>query len=262
MTLSTWLRAAPRGMLIGVVIAFAFLNGLGIWQLYRLHWKEGLIADMARTEEQAPVPINTLLSPGSVEPGKGDCPPEQVRGSCAAPERTKIDWRSASLPLCNIDAKSVIYMHSEVDAVPGYRVLTACPLVQGQPLMLVDLGFTTDKLKLDSAGFTPVGRLRPADKSSAFSPVNRPADHDWYTRSTVELGKAWDVPLRSDYFLVLDLKRSHLDIAGLQQGALTAPLPNRHFEYALTWFGLAWAMIGIFIAFVTQRTKGITGLHE
>ncbi len=238
MTLSTWLRAAPRGMLIGVVIAFAFLNGLGIWQLYRLHWKEGLIADMARTEAQAPVSVAQLLA------------------------QAKPDWRSASLPTCTVDPAKAIYMHSEVDSVPGYRVLTACPLSPGQPLMLVDLGFTTDKLKADFAGFTPVGRLRPADKSSAFSPVNRPADHDWYTRSTVELGKAWGVPLRNDYFLVLDLTRSHIDIAGLQQGALSAPLPNRHFEYALTWFGLAWAMIGIFIAFVTQRAKGTTGLHE
>ena len=239
MTLSTWLRAAPRGMLIGVVIAFAFLNGLGIWQLYRLHWKEGLIADMARTEAQAPLPVAQLLA------------------------QAKPDWRSASLPTCTVDPAKTIYMHSEVDAVPGYRVLAACPIADGQSLILTDFGFTTAaKLGGNNLTFTPVGRLRPADKSSAFSPVNRPADHDWYTRSTVELGKAWDVSLRNDYFLVLDLKRSHLDIAGLQQGALSAPLPNRHFEYALTWFGLAWAMIGIFIAFVTQRAKGITGLHE
>ena len=239
MTLSAWLRAAPRGMLVSVLIAFVFLNGLGVWQLYRLHWKEGLIADMARTEAQAPVPVAQLLA------------------------QAKPDWRSASLSTCTVDPAKAIYMHSEVDATPGYRVLSACPAAPGQPLILIDLGFTTEaKLGSETLTFAPVGRLRPADKPSAFAPVNRPADHDWYTRSTVDIGKALNVSLRSDYFLVLDLTRSHLDIAGLQQGPLSAPLPNRHFEYALTWFGLAWVMIGIVIAFVAQRVKGATGTYE
>ena len=230
MTPATFLRAAPRGMLITVIIAFALLNGLGVWQLYRLQWKEGLIADMARTESQPPLPVDVLLAQG------------------------KPDWRSAALPQCRILPDHLINMHSEVAGEPGYRVLTACPLPQGN--MLVDLGFATDRLVLKApVDVQPIGRLRPADKPSAFAPVNRPADNDWYTRSTVEAGAKFGMALRSDYFLVTDIAQSHLDIPGLQQGPLTAPLPNRHFEYALTWFGLAWCMIGIFIAFVFQQTK-------
>ena len=221
-------RRFALAVVLAFFIAFVILNGLGIWQLCRLHWKEGLIADMARTEAMAPIPAATLLA------------------------EAKPEWRSAVLPACHVDFGQVLYMHGEVDGMPGYRALSACPTGAG-PAMLVDLGFVTDKRQAGAFDVVPVGRLRPADKPSVFAPVNNPAAHDWYTRSTVDMGKALGADLRADYFLVVDLKASHLDVAGLRQGPLTAPLINRHFEYALTWFGFAWIMAGIVFAMIRQR---------
>ncbi|WP_443747830.1 SURF1 family protein [Asticcacaulis solisilvae] len=228
MRMGDYFKAAP-GLLISALIAFILLNGLGIWQLCRLQWKEQLIADMARTEAMPPLPAAALLA------------------------EAKPQWRSAVLPTCQADLGRALYMHSEVDGVPGYRALVACPTGAGSD-MLVDLGFTKEKKPAQSVfGFVPVGRLRPADKPSVFAPVNNPAANDWYTRSTLEMGKALGYALRPDYFLVLDLKASHLDDAGLQQGPLTAPLTNRHLEYALTWFSMAWIMAGIVFVMVRQR---------
>jgi len=253
----SFLKAAPRGMLISAVIAFIFLNGLGVWQLYRLQWKEGLIADLARTENMPAVPIGELLSPNSsLEFGKGasNCLSRPMaRKACVATERKTRDWRSVTLAPCTIDPGHVINMHSEMDGEPGYRVLTICPLSGGQTL-LIDLGFSADRQSLvGPVTIDPVGRLRPADKISAFTPVNTPAAGEWYSRSTPEIAALWHTPLRRDYFLVLDVAASRLSLAGLRQGPVTAPLPNRHFEYALTWFSLAWIMVGMFIAFVRQK---------
>ncbi|MBW8882233.1 MAG: SURF1 family protein, partial [Asticcacaulis sp.] len=58
-------------------------------------------------------------------------------------------------------------------------------------------------------------------------------------------------------FVVLDLKASHLSVPGLEQGELIAPLTNRHLEYALTWFGLATALLGVYIGVVVQRMRQI-----
>jgi surfeit locus 1 family protein len=229
MTPRDYLKAVPPGLAIATGIAFVLLNGLGVWQLERLKWKEGLITDMARTEAAAPLPVDGLLA------------------------QARPDWRSAALPACEIEAKRLIYMHTEVGGVPGYRVLTACP--QTDRAMLVDLGFAEDKLALTSASLLPVGRLRPFEKSGPFTLVNRVAENDWYWRSAAEMGPALQASLRADYFLVLDLKASHADIAGLSQGPLTAPLPNRHMEYALTWFGLGWALLGVFGSVVYQRAR-------
>lgn len=231
-TPSQVLRALPRGMTIAVAIAFVVLGGLGTWQIMRLKWKEGLVAEMARTEALAPVAADQLLA------------------------EAKPAWRSAILPQCAFDSRHLIYMHSELSGQPGYRVLSACPVAAGEPHILVDLGFSEGKLdSLDFFGFAPVGRLRPIDKPSAFAVVNRPADNDWYTREPAEMGKALGVPLRTDYFLVVDIDKSRFSVPGLQQGRLTAPLANRHFEYALTWYGLALALLGMFAAVVLQRTR-------
>ena len=229
MTLRDYLRAVPPGLAMATAMAFVLLNGLGIWQLERLKWKEGLIADMARTEATVPLPVETLLA------------------------QVKPDWRSAALSACAVDMGRVIYMHSEVDGVPGYRVLTACPLAD--KAMLVDLGFARDKLTPAPMTILPVGRLRPFEKSGPFTLVNRIAENDWYWRSASEMGPRLNARLRADYFLVLDLNASRADIAGLTQGPLTAPLPNRHLEYALTWFGLGWALLGVFGSVVYQRAR-------
>ncbi|HVZ29653.1 MAG TPA: SURF1 family protein [Asticcacaulis sp.] len=231
MTLSAFFRAAPRGLTVAVAIAFVLLCGLGTWQMFRLQWKEHLIADMARTEAMPPIPAADALA------------------------QAKPAWRSVSLPACSPDPTHLILMHSEKDGTPGYRVLTDCALAAGQPQMLVDLGFVKDKSTIDLLGFVPIGRLRPLEKAGAFTPVNRAADNDWYWRSAADMGAAWHTPLRSDYFLVLDLVASHVAAPDLQQGQLTAPLPNRHLEYALTWYGLAGALIGVFTAFVLQKER-------
>ena len=236
MTPVQFLKAAPRGMLISVAIVFVLMNGLGVWQLQRMRWKEGVIADIARTEVQAPLPVSELL--GQVRP----------------------DWRSVQMPTCNFAPKGLIYMHSEVAGQPGYRVLAACPVGENQADMLVDLGFVSEPLPSSSGfGFAPVGRLRPFEKPGMVTPVNRPADNDWYWRSAMDMGPSLHAALRSDYFLVTDLSASHFSLPGLQQAPLnpqvTVP-PERHMEYALTWFGLAWLMMGMFIAFVVKRGKG------
>ncbi len=232
MTPAMVFKAVPRGMLIAVAIAFVLLNGLGIWQLQRMAWKEGIIAAMARTEAMSPVPAEQLLAQ-------------------ATPA-----WRSASVA-CTVQPGHFIYMHSEVDGLPGYRVLTACPLKDGA--LLVDLGFVGDKIALPTMSIGAVGRLRPFDKPGMVTPVNRPADNDWYWRIPSEMGKALGISVRGDYFLVVDLSASHVSIPGLQQGPLNAQVsvpPERHMEYALTWFGLGWLMLGMFVAFAWQRARG------
>ncbi len=54
-----------------MLIALAILVSLGTWQVERLHWKEGLIADIAQRRASAPVPLadieRMLASGGDIE---------------------------------------------------------------------------------------------------------------------------------------------------------------------------------------------------
>jgi surfeit locus 1 family protein len=43
---------------------------------------------------------------------------------------------------------------------------------------------------------------------------------------------------------------------GLPRGGVTRlDLPNRHLEYALTWYGLAAALAGVYLSFVVSRLR-------
>jgi surfeit locus 1 family protein len=124
--------------------------------------------------------------------------------------------------------------------------------------MLVDLGFseTPDSVPANTT-FLPVGRLRPVDKPSAFAPVNDPVKNDWYSRSPAEMGKTLNTQLRTDYFLVADIKASNLEGPAIRQAPMTAPLANRHLEYALTWYGLAVTLLAMVLAFAVQRSRKV-----
>jgi surfeit locus 1 family protein len=41
-------------------------------------------------------------------------------------------------------------------------------------------------------------------------------------------------------------------------GATELKLPNRHLEYALTWFGLAAALAAIFVMYASGRLRRMT----
>ena len=44
-----------------VLPALLILIGLGVWQVERLHWKEGLIARIAERAAEAPMPLRDAM---------------------------------------------------------------------------------------------------------------------------------------------------------------------------------------------------------
>jgi surfeit locus 1 family protein len=49
---------------------------------------------------------------------------------------------------------------------------------------------------------------------------------------------------------------------GFPKGGVTRlDLPNRHLEYAITWYGLALTLIGVYLAFAASRLRPISGRH-
>jgi surfeit locus 1 family protein len=57
--------------------------------------------------------------------------------------------------------------------------------------------------------------------------------------------------------LFLALERGPQPEKGCKLGRAPVPnnIPNRHFEYALTWFGLAASLIGVYAAMLLRRRR-------
>ena len=55
---------------------------------------------------------------------------------------------------------------------------------------------------------------------------------------------------------VIDAEAEPAAPGGWPKGGVTRlELPNRHLEYALTWYGLAGALVAVFIAFAATRWR-------
>jgi surfeit locus 1 family protein len=228
---SLWsqIRAKP-GLGISVAIALFILLGLGTWQVARLQWKTALIADLAHAEAIAPIGFDQAIALGG-----------------------KAAWRRVDGVDCTLSADHAVYVHAIRDGVPGYHLITLCPLGAGRPSLVVDLGFSeTRPLAFAPLAVRLSGRLRPLEGGNAFTPPNDVKADDWYTRNPSDLAKRFDLGVRDDYFLICDLGRTGLRIDGLGQGPITAELPNNHLEYALTWYGLALVLLGFYAVMIRR----------
>jgi surfeit locus 1 family protein len=225
-------RKLPVGLTVATAIVLAILIGLGTWQLARLKWKTALMHDMAAREVSDPMAVEVAL------------------------KRADAAWQPVLLKHCALNAQNIVAMHSSMGDKIGYRWLGHCA-TGGQDLLL-DLGFSESQTPhFDPLNGDIVGHLRPIEAKGAFAPTNSVEKSDFYWREPALLAQALKAPIRDDYFVVVDLNRSQLKVDTLLQAPMTAPLTNRHLEYALTWYGLALSLLGVYggMVFKAQKAK-------
>ncbi len=224
------------------VVGVAFLIGLGNWQMRRLAWKQGLIGAIAERTHADSVPL-AAVEARAAEGGD----PEYAR--------VKVEGR-----LLN-DHELDFYDFDE-QLGPGYHVVTPLKRADGS-VVFVNRGFVPDGLKdpaKRAAGqlagdVAIIGLVRVPAAAGAFTPANDTAKNVWYwydlkAMRAAALGadKARLVPF------IVDAEADPAPPGGFPRGGTTRlELPNRHLEYAMTWYGLAGGFIIVFLAFAVTR---------
>jgi surfeit locus 1 family protein len=226
---------------VATLVGVAMLIALGNWQMRRLAWKEGLIAAIAERTHAAPV------SPADAE----------HRGEDIQYFRVKARGK-----LLN-DKELHFYAFDEKDGV-GWHVLTPLQLADGA-VVFVNRGFVPDELKDaakrkagEPAGEVEiVGLVRKPETAGSFTPANDVAKNVWYRRDLPGMSAAVLGTDRARLLpFVIDAELEPRNPGGWPRGGVTRlELPNRHLEYALTWYGLAAALIGVFAAFAVSRWR-------
>jgi surfeit locus 1 family protein len=218
------------GLTIATAIAFLILAGLGVWQLQRLAWKTDLLARIAALQNAPARPLEAL-----------------VRTAAPSPPA---DYTRVTLDCPGLEETPTLHLYALLDGVAGHRLITACPL-DAPPYrsVLVDRGFLAEGAT--AAAPTPlhepvVGVLRSPEKSSPFAAPDQPGQNLWYRRTTGPMAAALKAPYPLPTFLMLE--RPSPRGGGPVAAPIPLDIPNRHFEYALTWFGLALALLGVYIA--------------
>jgi surfeit locus 1 family protein len=230
------------GFTIAAVILTAILCGLGVWQLERLQWKLNLIAMMDRNMHAQPV---LLTDKGHLV--------EEVYNQYL---RVAVQG--------HFDNSKEIYLFTTGDDGPVYHVLT--PFISdGGRAYLVDRGMV-DKDHLDpssrQAGMIEgetrlVGIWRWPDPVGYFTPKPDIARRIWYGR---------DIPAISTYDRTEFVEGGIIEVdatsnpGGWPKGGQTViDLPNNHLSYAITWFGLAAGLIGVYFAYHISKGRLVLG---
>lgn len=238
---------------LAALAVLAVLIGLGTWQLSRLAWKEGLIAQVETRARGPAVPL----------PG-----PARWAGMSAAAD----DYRHVAVTGTFDHAREAYLYHVAGDSRrpdpsrprgQGYFVLTPLVMADGAAV-LVNRGFVpadrrepATRAEGQVAGpVTVTGLVRFPEERGALAATDDPARRTFYTRDIAAMARAMGLdPARVAPFSV-DADRLAVP-GGLPQGGETAlTFPNRHFEYAMTWYGLALTLVGVFIVFARQRLQG------
>lgn len=221
--------ASLRRVLLPFLLALpvlALLIGLGAWQAQRLVWKNDLLARIAAAEAGPPAPLGHSPEPfAKVETaGRFDHGREALLG---------LELRGNTL---------------------GARLLT--PLVrEGAPPLLVDRGWVP--LSGGGAVHRPegpqrvTGWVRPPERAGAFAAADDPAARRFYTFDPAVIARALGLPEPAPFGLV-----ALGEEAGLPAPDRSLPRPrNNHLGYAITWFGTALALAGVFLAWALRRLK-------
>ncbi|MGA7713093.1 MAG: SURF1 family protein [Rhizomicrobium sp.] len=216
-------------------VLFAFLIGLGVWQLERLQWKLGLIAEANRNLAAAPWSLDEALA----------------KGPAAHYHRVVLDGRF-------VDGKEAYVYSSGPDGAPVYHVLT--PLeTRDRRMLLVDRGIVPPSLidpktRIQVQGERHViGVWRVPDAPGLFTPPADVAHRIWYSRNVAAIAAADHVRLAAPVLVEADAAPNP---GGWPKGGQTQiTFRNDHLQYAITWFALAAALFGVYIAFHISKGR-------
>jgi len=223
--------------------ALAGLIGLGVWQLERLAWKDALLARLTARVGAEPISLAAVerqwQADGDVEYlhalARGRFHHERER-YLYAPQPTGLGW----------------YVYTLLEISPG-RILW------------VNRGWVDDAHKPPRrralgqvAGDTEVrGLVRRPLPPGMFTPANDVAGNLWYWPDLAQMTTSAFGPEAADSLpFRLEVDQQPLPPGGLPRGGVTRlDLPNRHLEYALTWFALALALIAVYFVFARHRLR-------
>ncbi len=219
--------------------ALAVLIGLGVWQVERLHWKEGLIAAIDARTKGEPISLDQVIALAK-------------EGRDPSYYRVRVEGRFDNTK------ERYLFSQSISDGTPGWHVITPFNTTQGG-LVLVDRGFVPDNRKDPSTrasgeieGTTTItGIVRAPDTQGLFTPNNEPEANRWFWRDLDGMVHSMyptatlDVP---PFFI--EAEKSDVPGGWPRGGQTRLSLPNNHLQYAITWFGLAAALIVIYAFYV------------
>jgi surfeit locus 1 family protein len=232
-----------QGLVVPSLVALAalvLLLGLGTWQLQRKTWKETLISAMNDRLATAPAPLPAL-------------------GQWPALNADNAEFRRVKFHARFLDGQGA-YVYVAGSALrddikePGYFAFQPARLDDGSTVV-VNRGYIPmdQTVKWPGDSVDVAGYLRWPESRPWFMPDTSSSSDTWFVRDqrAMAQAKGWGevAPFYVD-------QESPVPPSGLPRpSALKVNLRNNHLEYAVTWYGLAAVLVGMFVAWLISRRR-------
>ena len=230
------------GLTIATAVAFLILLALGFWQLQRLEWKRAVITQITARISAEPIAFDAALT-------------RESAGENMEYQPVYIDGAYLN------DLESGVF--GTLNGAAGVYVFTPVKLdAADDRLVYVNRGFAPQEFRAPEARTD--GRIEGAQRISglfrhaerrraldaALAPKDQPADNLYFTRDPQAIGAQHGLSVPAFY---IDSFGRENTAAWPRGGVTRIDIPNRHLEYALTWFGLGAALLGVFLAASIER---------
>ncbi len=243
------------------LLALAMLIGLGVWQWQRMAWKTALAAQIEARAKEAPLAQQQTLGLTCDAPaGRMSTACEYARVRLAG-RFEHAGERHVFAGVHSVDRRSGV----------GYWVFTPFVPVGSTRPIYVNRGFVPDTLKTPATRpdsrpegeIAIVAQIRTRELRGRFDGENDRQKNMYFVRdprefvdggASIVLPEAGGIASGPFYLEII--------AAPGQTGfprplAGTIAIPNRHLEYALTWWGLALTLIGVYGSFAWTRLRVI-----
>ncbi len=204
----------------------AVLVSLGLWQLQRMAWKEGVLAEIAARIGEAPAAL-----PRTPDPARDRYLPVAVAG--------------------RLTGQEALVLASRKGVGPVWRVIAVLETDEGRRI-LVDRGYVTEDTKAaprQAVGLAVTGNLAWPDEADGYTPAPDPARGLWFAR---------DLPAMATHFgtePVLVVAREPTGDGIIPWPVDASGIPNDHLGYAIQWFAMAvvWAGMTLLLLWRIRR---------
>jgi surfeit locus 1 family protein len=239
-------RRFPVGLTVAAAVGLAVLIGLGVWQVYRLGETRVVLARIAKLQHAKAVPAGAMMR-------------AMAKGANVEFTRVNLTCAPAVAPV------PAVFRYALRNERVGWRLMGWCAAPDGafsgivldRGLVNAFSGEVSPHAMAFAAPQQVTGVLRaPGRHSFLSSPPRRQSDG-----STVLMAidpaaisyiahKSGGARPAPDYLAV---EQESPAPAGLTPAALPEEIPNNHFVYALTWFGLAAILVWMWAGYVLRR---------
>ncbi len=219
----------------------------------RLHWKEGLLADIAARRASPPLALSEIEL-------------EAARPASNA-ETGDIEYRRVTVS-GTFDHKGERHFFATFDGRTGFYVYTPLTLADGR-ILFVNRGFVPYEMKEPETrragevegpqSITGYARQKLAAKPSSLVPDNDLSKNIFYWKDLAAMTASDGLDPAKVLPFFVDADAAVKNPGGWPKGGVTQfDLPNNHLQYALTWYGLAAALLAVVIASVLRGRRAGT----